>query len=314
MAPPAAEAVQEELLKLYRDASRHIDERLAALLGDPAEAQRQRRLRARLVDLSREVTGLADNLDTRARRWTGVRYPTIYGHGAQDAAAQTGGHFRWTQPDVAAVTELAHDTYADLLAATRFVRRDAKALIRELSRAQARVALLEGETARRSGEMLARQLDEHGIKAVRYNNGARHSLGDYADTVLRSKTAVAYNAGLLNTLDGSGVGWVEVFDGPDCGWTSHQDSDLANGTVRSVADAVAHSIAHPRCARSFGARTDVTNQTQAQRARQFTPEEQQAMAATERARADAQTTTRQRTARQQRTRDRRTARVTRRGV
>ncbi|WP_371790417.1 hypothetical protein OG285_06050 [Streptomyces sp. NBC_01471] len=55
--------------------------------------------------------------------------------------------------------------------------------------------------------------------------------------------AVAYNAGTLNRTRQAGVGVVEVFDGFDCGWTSHQDADKANR--------------HPWCRRGFGPRPNV---------------------------------------------------------
>lgn len=52
------------------------------------------------------------------------------------------------------------------------------------------------------------------------------------------------------------VDFVEVFDGPDCGWTSHNDPELAHGSIRSLAEAKARPLAHPRCQRAFGARMD----------------------------------------------------------
>ncbi|MFI8930585.1 hypothetical protein ACIG3E_23260 [Streptomyces sp. NPDC053474] len=72
-----------------------------------------------------------------------------------------------------------------------------------------------------------------------------------------TKSAVAYNAGTLNRARQAGVRQVEVFDGGDCGWTSHQDPDKATGTLRSVEEAAERPISHPRCHRSFGPRPDV---------------------------------------------------------
>lgn len=286
--PPEVHAVREELARLYRDAQASIDARLAALVADPQQAVLRSRLQARLVELSREVTALTADLDQAAHLWTSERYPTIYGNGADTA---TGGRFAWTQAHVEAVTELAHDTYSDLLKATTFMRRDAKALIREAGHAAARVALLEGETARRAGEQLARHLADRGIRAVRYSNGALHTIADYSDVVLRSKTAEAYNRGTLGALADAGVAFVEVFDGPDCGWSSHADTDLANRTVRRLAEAEQYVIAHPRCARSFGGRPDVRTAQQAASSRGLTAEEQRRQAREERGRADVQQAT-----------------------
>lgn len=52
---------------------------------------------------------------------------------------------------------------------------------------------------------------------------------------------------------------VEVFDGLDCGWTTHQDTDKANRSVRTVEDAAEWPIPHPRCRRGFGPRPDLTS-------------------------------------------------------
>lgn len=298
--PPEVDAVRDELARLYQAAQRSIDARLANLVTDPATAQRRAALRRQLVDLSREVTGLAADLDGAARDWASTRMPEIYGLGADTAAGDVGNSFGWAQADVAAVRELAADTYGDLLKATRFMRRDVKVLIREASRGQARVALLEGTTARRAGEQLARQLRDRGVNAVRYSNGALHTIGDYSDVVLWSKTAEAYNRGTLNALGAAGVTVVEVFDGPDCGWVAHDDSDKANGTLRALADAAAHTIAHPRCGRSFGGRPDLAAPPDG--TRRFTPQEQQRLARQEAARARAQANQRARTRRRARAR------------
>ncbi|MFF3565364.1 hypothetical protein ACFYXS_35500 [Streptomyces sp. NPDC002574] len=71
---------------------------------------------------------------------------------------------------------------------------------------------------------------------------------------------MAYNAGTLNRAREAGVLHMEVFDGADCGWTSHQDPDKATGTLRTVEEAAAWPISHPRCGRALGPlpRPDVT--------------------------------------------------------
>ena len=67
----------------------------------------------------------------------------------------------------------------------------------------------------------------------------------------------SFNRAAIRAYEQSGlVDFVEVFDGPDCGWTSHNDPDLAHGSIRTTADAKAHPLAHPRCQRAFGARLD----------------------------------------------------------
>ena len=75
-----------------------------------------------------------------------------------------------------------------------------------------------------------------------------------ARTVALTETANAYNRASLDGYAETGlVDTVQVFDGPDCGWTSHDDPDLANGSTRTLEEARRHAIAHPRCQRAFGA-------------------------------------------------------------
>lgn len=47
----------------------------------------------------------------------------------------------------------------------------------------------------------------------------------------------------------------------NCGWNSHDDPDRANRTLRTVADALAHPAAHPRCIREFLPRMDLIGRT-----------------------------------------------------
>jgi hypothetical protein len=88
--------------------------------------------------------------------------------------------------------------------------------------------------------------------------GARLGPGTAASSrsylIALTETANAFNKASLNAYASSGlVDFVEVFDGLDCGWTKHDDSDKAHGSIRTLEDAADHPIAHPRCQRAFGA-------------------------------------------------------------
>jgi hypothetical protein len=48
----------------------------------------------------------------------------------------------------------------------------------------------------------------------------------------------------------------------NCGWTSHDDSDIADRTLRTVQDALAHPTAHPHCIREFLPRMDLIGRTE----------------------------------------------------
>lgn len=83
--------------------------------------------------------------------------------------------------------------------------------------------------------------------------GLRDLFGSRAQVIALTETATAYNATSLAGYADSGlVDRVEVFDGPECGWTDHDDPDLADGSSRSLEEAEAYPISHPNCQRAFG--------------------------------------------------------------
>jgi hypothetical protein len=64
--------------------------------------------------------------------------------------------------------------------------------------------------------------------------------------------------------DASTTGGTFTVDGvivANCGWTSHDDPDRANRTVRTVQDALAHPAAHPNCQREMLPRLDLAGRT-----------------------------------------------------
>lgn len=83
--------------------------------------------------------------------------------------------------------------------------------------------------------------------------GLEAIFGQRADTIARTETAVGYNLAASAGYRESGlVDEVLVFDGPECGWTEHDDPDLADGSTRSLDDADEYPTSHPNCQRAFG--------------------------------------------------------------
>lgn len=249
-------AMTDELVALYRAAWERIVQEQEAIVADPAAFRR----RARLTELRRNVERHLADLDVEARAWLQDRLPRIYALGAQAGAGAAGQAITtWTTVHTDALQVLAQDTYRDLLEATRFVRRDVKRFIREVARELNALKIIRGDTAVQAARDLARRIiRERGIAAITYRNGARHGLGEYAEMVVRTKTALAYNEGTLNGATEVGVRFFEVFDGPSCGWTFHEDVERANGKIVTEREARSWPIAHPNCRRSFGGRPDLT--------------------------------------------------------
>lgn len=125
---------------------------------------------------------------------------------------------------------------------------DALALVDELG---TRIRGIDTTTRQQVRAALAAGLAEgEGIPelATRIRKLVDESWPSRAATIARTETATAYNKGAILAYERSGlVEEVECLDGGDCGWTSHQDPDRANGTRRTLKEASQYPICHPNC-------------------------------------------------------------------
>ena len=269
--PRQVEELTRELLALYRRSWDRITAQEQALINSWVGWRRIERL-TRLRELRASVEALMDQADRQALAFTQNDLPAAYLLGATAAGVTVS----WTSEDTNAISMVAADTYTSLLDATQFVRDSMKDLIRTLAKEHVADKLIVGETAEQAARDLAAQLRGRDIAAVVYKNGARHGLADYADMVVRTKTAEAYSTATLVQLEQADITFVEVFDGTGCGWNGHDDPDKANGTVRPIAEARQFTISHPRCRRAFGGRPDVKSLREARSARATVSAAQQA--------------------------------------
>ncbi len=287
MVTPADTAAADKLIDLYRQANARLARELAAAVSSPERARQVAKLNKLIITNAKVVA----ELQAGSKSWIVANLPGIYANGATVAFGTTAEAFTWTLPHLEAVQSLASRTWEDVAAHLQDMDGTGRRALRQMAADAGRGALLESKTAAQTGREIERWAAQQGIGAITYSNGAVHALGDYADTLARTVTATAYNDGTFTQCRTDGFDWVEVFDGPDCGWSSHHDSDKANGTVRHIEDAEAHPISHPRCARSFAPVVDVTSQDGADAARRYDAETQAQMAADERARARSAPTT-----------------------
>lgn len=234
-------------------------ETLALQLPTLARKARIRRLQA----LDRDITALTRQADAQAARTVTTTINAVYEIGAYTTATLLAAPPAFTGIDIDAVTHLAQDLYTDLLTATRGVRADTKTLIRELTRHQVMGKLYTGQTAIQAGRDLATELTNRGITAVVYADGRRVPIATYAQMVIRTKTAEAYQEGTLNQGSRLGVDWWEIIDGPGCGLTAHDAGPDANGMIIPLDIARQWPIAHPNCRRATIPRVDITTPSQA---------------------------------------------------
>ncbi|MGW7630579.1 hypothetical protein ACWGKO_16815 [Streptomyces griseoincarnatus] len=193
-----------------------------------------------------------------AESWSAQDLPVIYREGAWtllDNADRRQSTFSWTSRHQAAITSLSAQYYADLTARITEALRRARAFLRN-----AQDAARDPNAARFDLEGLRR---DHPLDTVVYANNARHPVDSWARAAITWQAVTTANAGAARTaLDELGTEWVEVRDGSDCGWTSHDDPDRANRTLRTVQDALAHPVAHPHCQRELLPRLDLIGRTE----------------------------------------------------
>ena len=249
----AAMKAPNELIKLLEDSQRRLEREYAAIATEERQVFRRRRLRQLLRTVSKEL----EAVKREAQFYLTEVFPSVYAAGGQSVIAD----FAWTTVARSAVQVLAQSTFDQVLTATQYMEEDAKRWVRQNSRRIALQGQFEGSTtkqlAKRFAELAPRAVAANGlplpITAITYADGSVRTLSDYGRMLFRTDTAKAYNAGVINTAEEVGIFRFEIFDGPDCGLTSHDDPQKANGLIVDAATARAYSISHPNCRRSFGA-------------------------------------------------------------
>ena len=268
----------DEVIRFWRDGQARLDReserilaRIRRILDDVDDetdpklvVRRLKAQAARVVALSRTADLVADGSARAAREWIeneGVHQIYLAGVGV------TSYPYEFVQPHREAVDALARDLFDDVLARTAFVSSDGKAWTRRVSREVAGFKVTGGQSIRQAARefsaQMSREFRRRGVGSVVYSNGARHGFGEYGEMLLRTKTAQAYNAGTVAAGVQNGVRWFELFDGPQCGLTSHDDATLAHGQIVPAEFVLSFPVAHPNCRRSFGPRPDVTTGTAA---------------------------------------------------
>ena len=251
--PAALDEIENPLVKVLRQAWDRVMAEQAELEFDPSKATK----RKRLLEMMKSIFQLMDEVDDEAYAWVTGAYPQAYALGV----TQTTGEMVWSAIHQEAVEELAQDLFQDLLEATKGVRETTKGLIRSIARDEALQSTIAGGTAQQAGRAMKEKLAAEGIHAVTYKNGSRHSLTEYSEMAMRTKTAEAFNKGTLNAHPD--VRYFEVFDGPQCGLSFHDDPTAAVGLILERSDCEKYLISHPNCRRAFGPRPDILSPEEA---------------------------------------------------
>jgi hypothetical protein len=216
-----------------------------------------RQLRAAIAAFNTSLAEFNRTITAFAERWAATDLPLIYREGAWtllDNALRPTTLFRWTDRHRAAVTAASAQYYADLTGRIQEALRRARAFLR------AAQDMARSDAARFDITALR---DAHPLGTVLYANNARHPVDSWARAAITWQAVTTANTAAARTaLDELGTEWVEIRDGADCGWTSHDDPDRANRTLRTAQDALAHPTAHPNCQRELLPRLDLIGRTE----------------------------------------------------
>ena len=271
--PLAVDKIGDKAIALFEDVQAKLLLEQNTILNLPVADQlrltvRSERLRDMLATIEQHLQGLREDL----AGWLNSELPDAYQlgvTGTTKALAAVGIPVSsWAQIHQAAVAIIAQDTYDDILRITEFVADDTKRWIADIAERKVAESIIEGVTVKQSARTIVREAAESAVEfeltavdkiGVRYKNGALHTLSEYGEMLMRTKTGTAFNAGTVNQAVLNGVNWFEGFDGADCGLTSHNDGDPVNGTIRDAETAAAYPLSHPRCRRSWGPRPDITD-------------------------------------------------------
>lgn len=261
LVPGDPDEIARRVASVLEEAWQRLADKQRAVIARFAGNPRTRHTVATLEEFKQAIRAFRRRVDQEAQAFVQRQLPHLYEEGGRAAAEALGVTFTWTTLHRDALQSLAADSYADFLRRSQEAERMAGQFYRaarEAARREVPLLAAGNMTAKQAAKQLADRLAvEHKLTHVVYRNGARVPVRAWAEAATLTKSAVAYNAGTLNRTREGGVTHVEVFDGFDCGWTSHEDSDKANRTLRSVEEAAEWPISHPRCRRAFGPRPDV---------------------------------------------------------
>jgi len=216
------------------------------------------RLRAAIAAFNTSLGAFARAAGAFAERWASTDLPLIYREGAWtllDNADRRQSTFTWTARHQAAITAASAQYYADLTNRITEALRRARVFLRAAQDASR-------DTTRGTFDIAALR-EQHPLDTVVYANNARHPVDSWARAAITWQAVTTANTAAARTaFDELGTEWVEISDGPGCGWRDHQDEDKANRTLRTVQDALAHPTSHAHCVRELLPRLDLIGRTE----------------------------------------------------
>jgi len=192
---------------------------------------KDRRSRAVKANIDRDLDNLKDEADKFYSSNGGLK--KIYEKGLLD-----GGAAQVTRRDTRILKKYRDEGVAEMDKMMAFARRDWRRVNTMIKSAK-------------DATVLEQKLSKSGLKGLRYIDGRMVGIKQYSNMAIQTRSAVAYNRGLIEGGIRSGALSFTISDGSACGLTRHDDPEKANGMVVSPETALANIIAHPACQRTF---------------------------------------------------------------
>lgn len=251
------EQAVDSMAGAYRQAEREISSALERFarsnidptIGQTARADQRRAILARLSILRADLDGQATLFatDTMARVYNGGVSRADRMLRAAGVDPRSSASFAMVHREAAEM--LALDAFDDLASATSFMDAQAKRTIREAAKLRTQVGALAGDRVPDDARRLVRTLSREGVTGFVDAAGHRWRLSTYAEMVVRTKSAHAYNTGTALRTEESGTRALEIVDGERSG---HAECLQYNRRTCSPRWALDHPIEHPNCVRAFG--------------------------------------------------------------
>lgn len=153
--------------------------------------------------------------------------------------------------DVAEVARFARDTshWQDMAELNHYMRSELHGGVDRWSRSARQWDAL---ASRVTNEKEAKRQAKSKITAWVNDEGSyRMGLAQRERVLYDRAVTRAFNRGFFAACQFNNVEFFTVSDGPQCGWTDHNDPDLANGKVVTPEEALENPQAHPFCRRAF---------------------------------------------------------------
>lgn len=229
-------------------------ERISRILAVDPDSTKQYRdaqirgLRTRLATTRAELQG-------HATLFAEESMARIYADGMTRADRMIGaagvggiGQASFTQIHREAVEVMALDAYNDLAAATDYMDAQAKRVIREATKARTLVGAAAGTGVGQDARALVSDFARDGVTGFTDRAGRRWKISTYAEMVVRTKSAHAYNTGTILRTEETGTRAMRIVDGERSG---HAECLAYNRRICSTGWALDHPIEHPNCVRGF---------------------------------------------------------------